>query len=170
VTEPEPAFLAEFARHREPAASGLDWLGENGAVGASRILAEILATVELERVLAGLGLGAEEIAAALLDPLLGARVVIVPAAIPDQPAVALVEPSTEGRLAATLARHGEGPIGRYVEATMPLDDVRARAAAAGVALSRQADGPFGPEILVLNGPVTGPHLVLVEPAAVPSRP
>ena len=42
------------------------------------------------------------------------------------------------------------------------------AAAAGVQLSPPANGPFGPEVLVVERGVDGPHLLLVEPRAVPS--
>ena len=155
------------------------WLGEKA--GSLRVLAEIWATVELERALADLArravvagaadaIGAADVVAgAVDDPLLGARVVVVPSG-PGAPPVALAEPSTEGRLAATLARHDEGPAGRYVVAPASLDVVRALARAARVPLSRLAVGPFGPSVLVLSGSVTGPHLILVDPAAVPSRP
>jgi hypothetical protein len=96
-------------------------------------------------------------------------VVIVPAGS-DRPRRAIAEPTTEGRLAATLARHGEGPAGRYVVLADGLDRARARATAAGIAVSRIEVGPFGPSMLVLNGPLSGPHLILCDPAAVPSGP
>ena len=159
----------------------LAWLGSDPDL--ARPLAVIWATVELERALADLASGTDAVAdqasgegsvsanagsAAAEDPLLGARVVVVPSA-GDEPAIALAEPSTEGRLAGTLARHGEGPAGRYVLARADLEAIRLRAAAANVAISRPELGPFGLEVLVL-GPVGGPHLILVDPAAVPSRP
>jgi hypothetical protein len=103
------------------------------------------------------------------DALLGARVVVLLPG-PDGPSLAVAEPITEGRLAATLARHGEGPAGRYLAVTDGLGKARDRAAALGVALSRVEDGPFGSSMLLLIGPVSGPHLILCEPAAVPSAP
>lgn len=130
--------------------------------------ATIWATVDLERTLAGLGIEGAA-ADARPDALLGARVVIVPAG-PDRPRRAIAEPSTEGRLAAALARHGEGPAGRYVVVVDDLHRARARATAAGIAVSRTEVGPLGPSMLVLIGPVSGPHLILCEPAAVPSAP
>ena len=172
MAEPDPEFLPSFRLHGRPTLNDLAWLGDG--IGSTRVVAENLATVELERALAGLGVPEEEtaarVASSVLDPLLGARVVILAPRSPGEPLIALAEPSTEGRLAATLARHGEGPIGRYVAAPTTLADARARAAAARVPISRPADGPFGPEILVLDGPVTGPHLILCDPVAVPSRP
>jgi hypothetical protein len=150
----------------------LSWLGEPGA--PLRTLARIWATVELERALADLGADPTRAAAAVEDPLLGARVVLV-AADTGGADVALAEPSTEGRLAAVLARHDEGPAGRYVLAPAGLEAVRDRAAAADVQLSQPAVGPFGWSVLVLGGsvaggPVPGRSLILVDPAAVPSRP
>jgi hypothetical protein len=152
--------------HRAAEAS-LGWLGV--AAADLRLLARIWATVELERALADLGVDPRRTVAALDDRFLGARVVVVPAT-DEEPGVAVAEPSTEGRLAATLARHGEGPAGRYVVAPVNLAAVRELAAAAGVAISRPAVGPFGRSVLLLDGPATGPHVILVAPAAVPSRP
>jgi len=133
-------------------------------------IARIVATVDLERALVELGRGAEEAGAAVEDPLLGARVVLVDTG-PDG-ALALAEPTTEGRLAATLARHGEGVAGRY--AALPAGEDLAgfgrRAVAAGVTVSRVARGPFGPAVLVLSRPVTGPHLIVAERRPLPSEP
>jgi hypothetical protein len=161
----------------------LNWLGAEA--GHVRTLAEIWATVDLERALADLrsGAGADAWAGAgadvdpgVSDPsttsedrLLGARVLLLP---PDGDGrrIALAEPSTEGRLAATLARHGEGRVGTYLEAPDDLDVVEELAAAANIPLGRSETGPFGRSVLVLGGLVGGSHIILVERAAVPSRP
>jgi hypothetical protein len=132
----------------------------------ARTLATLWATVDIERTLAEREIVESTPAAG--DALLGARVVIVRAAMP-QPPVAIVEPLTEGRLAATLARHGEGPAGRYIAVADGLEPARARAAASGIDVSRVEPGPFGRSMLVLLGPATGPHLILCDPA-VPSTP
>jgi hypothetical protein len=145
----------------------LGWLGV--APSDLGTIAVIVATVDLERALADAGLDAALATAANEDPHLGARVVAIPARAGQDDPVALAEPSSEGRLAATLARHDEGAIGRYVRAPGSLDAVRRRASRAGIPVSRPADGPFGRSILVI-GPATGPHLILVEDPAVPSRP
>ena len=100
--------------------------------------------------------------------MLGARVVLV--TDDDGTLIAVAEPSTEGRLAAVLARQGEGPAGRYVVAPVGIAALRPLAAAAGVTLSAPVDGPFGPSVLVATGPIGAPILVLVDLAAVPSRP
>jgi hypothetical protein len=70
----------------------------------------------------------------------------------------ILEPVTEWRLAATLARHDEGPAALWVAGDgrpLPTD----------VQLSSPADGPFGRERLVLGAPIGGPHLLVVEEPA-----
>jgi hypothetical protein len=126
-------------------------------------LATIWATVDLERTLADLGV---EGSPAVEDSLIGGRVVLV-TVMPAGERLAIAEPATEGRLAATLARHGEGPAGRYESVADNLARARARAADNGIAVSQVGQGPFGASMLVLLGPVTGPHLILCNPA-VPS--
>ena len=76
--------------------------------------------------------------------------------------VILLEPSTEGRLAVTLARHDEGWCATWWPAEVdpsgeptPPTSVR-------------RDGPLGPERLVLGGPPSGPHRLLVEAATIAS--
>jgi hypothetical protein len=68
--------------------------------------------------------------------------------------LAILEPNTEGRLAATLARHDEGPAVLWIAdaGTLPRH----------LRLSTPADGPFGRERLVLGGPLGGRHLLVVE--------
>ena len=156
----------------------LAWLGGDGTGRGD--LAVIWATVDLARVLRDLGLAPTLAAATVDDPLLGGRVLDL-----DEPVlaalgadvglagarrIALAEPSTEGRLAAFLARHGEGPAGRYVGVALDVAAIATRAAAAGIAVSRPEIGPFGREVIVFGGGLGSPHLVLAEVAAVPSRP
>lgn len=70
--------------------------------------------------------------------------------------LAILEPVTEGRLAATLARHDEGPAALWLTGPADqLDDTEVR-------LTTPAAGPFGAERLVLGGPIGGPHLLVVE--------
>jgi hypothetical protein len=95
------------------------------------------------------------------DELLGAscRIVVV-----DAREIVLLEPSTEGPLAAALARHGEGPLALYVSVG---GTGVARARHAGLALSRLAAGPLGQQRRVLGGPRDGPFILLVDPAPGP---
>jgi hypothetical protein len=140
----------------------LDWLAGDG--GTLRTLAEIWATVDLERALDGAAIDG----AVIEDPLLGARVAIVSAG--DGTPTAVAEPSTEGRLAATLARHGEGLVGRYLQSPVGLDAARILAAAAGVSISRPAEGPFGRSVLVVTAVGARPHVILVDPLAARPEP
>jgi hypothetical protein len=145
-----------------------------GAASASttpaglRITALGWATVDTERAL-------HDFAAALdvaadgepLDPdsLLGATVRVIRDERLPGGRIALLEPSTEGRLAASLARDGEGPCALYLAPHDSLEAWLGRARSGGVAGSRPDDGPFGRAALVLGGPVAGPHLVVVDPVA-----
>jgi hypothetical protein len=90
------------------------------------------------------------------DQLLGARVTQGPLR-----GVVLLEPATEGRLAATLARHGEGPAALYVAVSAgDLPEVLDRLAGSAAG-PRPGDGPFGPQVLARPGPPWGPHLLVV---------
>ena len=125
------------------------------------------ATVDLERASSGPGAADAGFrdASPRDEPLLGARGV-VGSATPDRPAVILLEPTTEGRLAASLARHDEGPLVLYLlVAPGTLDRFRVVATASGVHVSRPEQGPFGPAVLVLDGDPWGPHLIVTAARA-----
>jgi ribosomal protein S18 acetylase RimI-like enzyme len=132
------------------------------AVGGPTLfaVAEIWATVDLDRAVAEFGGTLEALAD---DQLLGAKVGLVRRAV-GWP-VAVLEPTTEGRLAATLARVGEGPAGWYAFDPEGLDARAARARAVGRSIKGAPSGPFGAAVLVRDRPLSGPHLVLVEPPA-----
>lgn len=74
--------------------------------------------------------------------------------------VVLLEPSMEGRLAATLARHDEGFQVTWEAALV------APAGGNDLVLSGERPGPLGPERLVLGGPASGPHRLVVTPATI----
>jgi ribosomal protein S18 acetylase RimI-like enzyme len=114
------------------------------------------ATVDVDRAAAAQGSdGSRRVRALPDDPHLGARVFQAERDGDDD--TVLLEPATEGRLAASLARFGEGPAVAYV--TTGVDPRALRAA--GVPLSTIGRGPFGPQALVLVGDRFGPHLVAV---------
>ena len=124
---------------------------------ADPLLAIGWATVELDRAASDFGGG---FADAPQDELLGAFVRM-------RGPLLLLEPSTEGRLAATLARHGEGPAALYVRA--PGGDLGAgvaRATERGARFSLRATGPLGPSVLLLGGSAWGPHAILVGSATI----
>ena len=103
------------------------------------VVARIWQTVDVERTVAHLGLQAEPIAD---DEVLGARGVLVRP--PQEPPLVIVEPSTEGRLAAALARHGERDAGTYVAPAGGAADARG----AGLLIIGAGPGPFGRSTLV----------------------
>jgi hypothetical protein len=151
------------------------WRTENDPAGALALLGDALdrwapgatiialgwATVELdraERELRGTTPGewvsepdtADELLGAVARPLRAQQTSVPPAGwLGGADRVVLLEPSTEGRIAACLARHGEGPC--VVWAHLP-----------GTSLPAGAPlGPFGPERLESRGPAWGPHVLLV---------
>ncbi len=114
------------------------------------------ATVELDRAEAelsvALGLPAGAFGEAASSAALGASGCIAVGVLPDGLSLVILEPSTEGRLAGTLARHGEGPaVVWYATGS----------AATGVGLATAQPGPFGPERLVADDPIHGPHRFLI---------
>ena len=127
------------------------------------IVARIWQTVDVDRTVADLGLPTEPIAD---DKVLSAHGVLVRP--PDGPPVAIVEPSTEGRLAATLARHGEGHAGTYVAPLGGADDARE----AGLRVIEDGPGPFGRSTLVAapGADRWSPFIVIVAPPAATIEP
>jgi len=98
------------------------------------------------------------------DPQLGARTRLRGGGGLPAGSLVLAEPTTEGRLAASLARDGEGPCALYLAPTEPPDAWRREASHRGVRLSAVRPGPLGPASLVLGGSVAGPHLIIVDPS------
>jgi hypothetical protein len=108
------------------------------------------ATVELDRaadeLAADLAIEPDAFVPAADSVALGARTRIARAVLPGGISIAILEPSTEGRLVAILVRHDEGPAAIWFEA----DVATARHAPAGRVV--QGGGPFGPERLLATGP------------------
>lgn len=158
----EPAWDASEVSPVAPGPDDALWLL---AVGWS--------TVELDRAEAELDmwLAAGAARATRHDPHLGGTVRLRDA--PELPGtrLAFAEPDTEGRLAASLARDGEGPCALYLAPAAGFAAWRASARRRGVVLARRGPGPLGPQLLVLGGPVAGPHLLVVDaaPRSSPSR-
>ena len=117
-----------------------------GAGARARLLAVGIATVDAERYRADRP--DLDVADAPDDELLGARAMVT---IGSHPGIVILEPSTEGRLAASLARLGEGPAALYFESDV------------SPAAGRIANGPLGRARLLPGGHVAGPHLLIVEP-------
>lgn len=117
------------------------------------------ATVDRERFLAGVTGGPDEDLPR--DPHLGAFAVRHGAAGPG-PQVLVLEPDTEGRLVASLVRSDEGPAALYVSARDGLETFVADARRRGTPLSAVRAGPLGPSVIVLGGPLAGPHVLVVD--------
>jgi len=114
------------------------------------------------------------------EPHLGARAIVrATNGLPGE-AIVLAEPTTEGRLAASLARHDEGPVALYLRPAAGLDAWVGAARARQVSVSARRDGPLGPQVLVLpaadassavgragtiGAAMVGPHLIVVGHAA-----
>ena len=75
--------------------------------------------------------------------------------------VVLLEPSTEGRMANTLARHGESWC-----ATWTIEDAGSDPAATLPRRTSERAGPFGPERLILDSGFGGPHHLLLRAATI----
>jgi hypothetical protein len=99
------------------------------------------------------------------DPHLGARVRCRRAVALPGEVLVLAEPSTEGRLAASLARDGEGPCALYLAPSGPLATWAVAARARGVTVSARREGPLGPAVLLAGRIVAGPHLLVIDPPA-----
>ena len=122
------------------------------------------ATVELDRAVAELGaalrLPADRFVDAPASVALGARCLVAAGVLTGGIALLLLEPNTEGRLAATLARHDEGPAAVWLAVEDPAEAV-ASLGRGGHPVSPPQAGPYGGERLV-DGPRYGPHLLVVE--------
>jgi hypothetical protein len=130
------------------------------------------ATVELDRAVAELRVAfripSERFAVAHDSASLGARCLVAPDVLPGGASLVVLEPNSEGRLAATLARHDEGPVAVWLTVEDLADIVRTLRRAA-THLSPPQAGPFGTERLILDGPVHGPHSLLVQrPGTIPA--
>lgn len=68
--------------------------------------------------------------------------------------IVLLEPDTEGRLAAFLARHGEGWAATWSAEASEGPGVQAR------------PGPLGPEVLAPRQPTSGPFRLVVSAATI----
>ena len=119
--------------------------------GAGRLVAVGWATVEAERAVReladALGTDHTTFRAASASSALGASCLVADQPLPGGTALAILEPATEGRIAAALARWDEGPLVAWYAST--------------VADHRGAPGPFGPERLAGRDPLTGPHRLLL---------
>ena len=142
------------------------WRGSMPAARPVHAVAVGWTTVELARAEASVGDGVAGVLGpfedAPGDAIIGAHVRVAAfrlAAVPTVRALALLEPSREGRLALSLARLGEGPAVVWM-ATDATAGTPPGTPADVASTSARGHGPFGPERLLLDGERDG-RLVLV---------
>jgi hypothetical protein len=123
---------------------GLAGLGTAGpgTAEAPRLVAVGWATVDLERTLEDLG--GDGAVPVVEEPLLGARACRLDV---GGTAVLILEPTTEGRLAAALARRGEGICALYVTAARPLGSAARTTALGSPGRLLPHDRPWGPFVI-----------------------
>jgi hypothetical protein len=136
-------------------------------LAGARPIAVGWATVDVDRAVvdlaAAFGLGPERFRPTARSIALGCVGRVARGVLLDGGSLALLEPDSEGRLAASLARLGEGPIVTWLLAPEPKTSVEALRTA-GFTLSAERSGPFGLERLVVDGSRHGPHRLLVGPS------
>ena len=129
------------------------------AVAHGRLHALGWATVELDRAASeltvALGLAADAFIPVADSAALGARCRIAVGALSGGVDLLILEPATEGRLAAALARADEGPAAAW----LVVDDP------AAIVVAPASHGPFGEERLVPGGPLVGLRRFLIGPGA-----
>ena len=135
------------------------------ATGEPAPLAIGWATVEIDRAARELATELDTVPAAFLPAagslLLGARCRVAYGVLPGGMPLAILEPITEGRLAAFLARNDEGPAATWSRPTE---------AAHGRDRTSIRPGPFGFERLAPGRPGHGPFRLLIEgePGTIPA--
>ncbi|HEY5628055.1 MAG TPA: hypothetical protein VIR16_00960 [Candidatus Limnocylindrales bacterium] len=103
------------------------------------------------------------------DPHLGARTRLRRSASLPGDTLVLAEPGTEGRLAGSLARDGEGPCALYLRPAEGLDVWVPAARDRGVRVSARRLGPLGRAVLLPGRGIAGPHLLIVDAPAAATR-
>ncbi len=96
------------------------------------------------------------------DPHLGAHTRLRRSPALSAGTLVLAEPSTEGRLAASLARDGEGPCALYVRPATGLDGWIPAARARGITVSARRRGPLGTAVILPGTAIAGPHILVVD--------
>ena len=140
----------DLDRASEPAAAAIAALPGLTAIGIASVDAE-RTTAELRGTL---GSDARMAVHPVEDPWLGARGVLL--AGPEGPGLAILEPGTEGLLAALLARRGEGPCAAWLTGVGGPAAGRVRITALGPARVLHSGGRWGPFLLGLDGDPIGP--------------
>ncbi len=115
--------------------------------GPVPLLAVGWATVDLERTLAGMGPTAVDAGPVVEERALGARAVVVGR---EPVALVILEPATEGRLAAALARRGEGIVCLYVAGPPVVTEGSPLTALGRPGRLLAHDRPWGPFVMLVE--------------------
>jgi hypothetical protein len=134
-----------------PLVAALAGLGD--ATAAPRLVGIGWATVDIERTVAGLP--GFDVRVAAEDELLGARAWRTSS---GPVALVLLEPNTEGRLAAALARRGEGITVLYVVTAEPLDGASRPTALGLPGRLLPQERPWGPFIIAVSPDPASPSV------------
>ena len=137
---------------------------DDPALEGATLVAIGWATVEIERAKreleAAIGDGGSW-SEAPRDALLGARAAMYRSSAAERTLVVVLEPDTEGRLAASLARHGEGVGAAYVT-------VQQGVVLAAGAFGIPAAGPLGRGRRLTRGGVGEPSIIVLDADPRPS--
>jgi len=151
----------------------LAWRDDAGTVATAgrlaryRLVALGIATVDADRYALERGWS---VAQAGRDPALGAVAAVVgpkasdvaDPASPSPVLTILLEPDTEGRIAASLARSGEGLAALFLAPLDSIAEAHSAAVVRGVVFTVLSTGLLGRQLTVAGGPAWGPHIVIVE--------
>jgi hypothetical protein len=146
--DPSDLLMTAAEAVRADAAARDPWLRDLPVAGIG------WATVELDRA-AGELVGIGTFTPAARDETLGAAARRTRLGDRTRPTAVLLEPDTEGRLAAALARFGEGVRAVYL-GTLDRADVDDTPN-----LGPSRPGPLGPARLVIGRPRWGPHVLVL---------
>ena len=145
--------------------------------GSGRPVAIGWATVELDRATSefadalGLPRGQEAFRPAPRSAALGGTCRVAAGVLPGGGSLVVLEPDTEGRLAGSLARRGEGPVAIWFAAPSAPGGPGSPGEA-GLAVSAEREGPLGMERLVGSSPShAAGHfrlIVVLAPGTIPS--
>jgi hypothetical protein len=151
------SFRADGAGSAAPASSAPgSKAASTAAPSGVRLLGAAWATVEMQRgvreIAARLGIAANAFRAGSDDGWLGAAARV---ARLGGTSLVVLEPVTEGRIAAALARFGEGPVAVYLELPGPAADV-VRPGPLGAGALLPGNPPWGPFTIVVARPLAPP--------------
>jgi hypothetical protein len=135
-------------------------------VEADRAVIELADALDLRGHVHAFGVAPRSVA-------LGGSCRVAPGVLVEGGSLVVLEPDTEGRLAAALARFGEGPVIVWLEPDRTAPNATGPGSVVvgeELTVAGAPDGPFGPERLVGGGTPPGLLLLLLQRPARTIRP